>query len=314
MSKQTKPKIIAVVGPTASGKTKLAVALARKFDGEIVSADSRQVYRGMDIGTGKDLKDYDRIPCHLIDVADPNENYNLAEYQSSAIKAIKGILDKNKLPILAGGSGLYAQAVIDGYELNKVAPDPGLRNELEKLTAAELLEKLTKVNPVFAGKLNQSDRANKRRLLRYLEIALNPEIGKKMRVEKKPLFESLVIGIRRGREELEEKIRRRLIERLEKENMIGEVSGLYNRGVSWKRLESFGLEYKWLSFYLKEKIDHEEMMEGLLRDIKKFARRQMAWLRRWERQGRKICWVESEEEAEKLIEKFLDVDSPSCLT
>ena len=171
-------KVIVILGPTASGKTAVGVKLAKALKGEIVSADSRQVYRGMDVGTGKDLAEYGKIPYHLIDVADPQEIFDLAQYQKLAFEAINDILRRGKLPIVAGGSGLYLQALVDGYQLSTVKPDAKLRAGLEQKTLAELQKILAKQNKIFFAKLNNSDRNNKRRLIRYIEITGQKAKGK----------------------------------------------------------------------------------------------------------------------------------------
>ncbi|MBI4812117.1 tRNA (adenosine(37)-N6)-dimethylallyltransferase MiaA [Candidatus Falkowbacteria bacterium] len=330
-----KNKIIVILGPTASGKTGLAVRLAYKFNGEIVSADSRQVYRGMDVGTGKDLKDYHlqipnskfQIPNkiqnskskiqkrarfidishYLIDVVNPRTEFNLAKYQKLAYRAIDGILSRGKLPILVGGTGLYLQAVVDGYRLGGGGADKKLRKELEKMNADKLFGMLKKINPKWANRLNESDRKNKRRLIRYVEI-LKTRKDAKENAERRgkaiKKYDALIIGLTWPKDVLEKRIYKRLIERLEKENMVGEVRGLRKEGLSWKRLESFGLEYKYVSLYLQKKLTYEEMVEKLFIAIRRFAKRQLTWFRRWEGMGAKIRWVKKRKEAEKLISAF----------
>jgi tRNA dimethylallyltransferase len=328
-------KIIVILGPTASGKTGMGVKLAYKYNGEIVSADSRQVYKGMDVGTGKDLDEYMlkipnskfqipnkfkiqnskikkykiiKIPYYLIDIVSPKTEFNAAKYQKLAYEAIDDILRRGKLPILVGGTGLYLQAVVDGYNLSRVKPDKVLRAKLEKKNADRLFALLKKINHKFAGKLNESDRKNKRRLIRYLEIA-NPPAGGRQGTpgdaKKNNKYGALLIGVSRSREILHKRISKRLVERLEKEDMIGEVERLREEGVSWKRLESFGLEYKYISLYLRKKLTYDEMVEKLNTAIRQFAKKQMTWFRRWEGQGREICWVKNRKEAERLIRKFI---------
>lgn len=294
-------KIIVILGPTASGKTRLANELAVKFNGEIVSADSRQVYRGMDIGTGKDLSEYS-VPYHLIDITDPKKQFNLAKYQKLAFKAIDDILKRGKLPILAGGSGLYLQAVVENYRLSEVKKDLALRKKLEKLNAEELFKKLKKLSPKMAAKLNQSDKNNKRRLIRYLEILGQDESFKSRAGKRK--YDALIIGVDCPREELRQRIFKRLILRL-KENMLSEVESLHSRGLSWKRLEDFGLEYKFISLYLKGELDYDEMVEKLNTAIFQFAKRQLTWFKRWEKMGAKINWVKDFKKMEKLVGGFL---------
>lgn len=324
---KNKKKIIVILGPTASGKTGMGVKMAYKFNGEIVSADSRQVYKGMDIGTGKDLKEYiinkkdfadstgsfgrkrpqdDKvsIPYHLIDVVSPKTRFSLAKYQKLAYKAIDDILARGKLPIIVGGTGLYLQAVVDNYNLSNAKLDRKLREKLEKYNVEQLFNKLQKLNSAFADKLHESDKKNKRRLIRYIEIAGSPRTPKNAK-ERQNFYDFLLIGLSWPREVLQERIYKRLIERLEKEDMAGEVKRLHKQGVSWKRLESFGLEYKFVSFYLQKKMDYEEMVEKLNIATRQFAKRQMSWFRRWERHGRKIYWVKNRGEAEKMVKNFL---------
>ena len=318
MDIKRKNKIIVILGPTASGKTSLAVKLAYKFNGEIVSADSRQVYRGMDVGTGKDLCEYEikhkntktqkqeviKISYHLIDVVSPNTRFSLAKYQKLAYKAIEYILKRGKLPIIVGGTGLYLQAIVDGYKLSQVSPDKKSREKLEKLDVNELFKKLRKLKPDFANRLHESDKKNKRRLIRYIEICKDTEcpIGHSVSGAD---YDFLLIGLTWPREILLERIYKRLVEWLENEDMIGEVERLHKQGVSWKRLESFGLEYKYVSLYLRKKLDYKEMIEKTNISIRRFAKKQMSWFRRWERQGAKIYWVKDIGEAEKLVKKFL---------
>lgn len=307
MSKNIKkPKIIVILGTTASGKTSLGIKLAKKFKGEIISADSRQVFKGMDIGTGKDLGDYGKgrykIPYHLIDILDPNEEFNLAKYQQAAHEAIQNILKRGKLPIIVGGTGLYIQALVDAYELAGSAPDPARRKELESKNVEELYKILEGLKKEFAHNLNNSDRHNPRRLIRYIEII---EEGEKTDKKKKENpYEFLLLGVSWPDDILRERINKRLMDRL-KEGMILEVEKLQNEGVSWARLNSFGLEYRFVAWYLQEKLSFEEMLEKLQNAIYRFAKRQKTWFKRWEKQGRKIEWVNDIEEAVSLVKKFL---------
>jgi len=317
-------KIIVILGSTSSGKTGLGVKLAMKFNGEIISADSRQVYKGMDIGTGKDLDKYfvkiknknkstrsfdfaqdDKIciPYHLIDVVGPNTEFNLAKYQKLAVKAVNNVLDRGKLPIIVGGTGLYLQALVDGYNLSAVRPNIILREKLAKLDAENLYYKLEKLDKAKAQKLNNSDRKNKRRLIRYLEIASSPGNFKAEKI--KPDYDALIIGLAWPQEVLKDRIYKRLRHRLEKENMIEEVKKLHSWGVSWKRLEDFGLEYKYISLYLQKKMAIREMTEKLNIAIRQFSKKQMTWFRRWESQGVTIHWIKDKKEANKLVGNFL---------
>ncbi len=306
MSSNELLNIIVILGPTASGKTKLGVQLAANFNGEIVSADSRQVYCGMDIGTGKDLKEYEannkKIKHHLIDVVNPKDDFNLSKYQKLAYTSINDIIKRNKLPIIVGGSGLYLQAIVDGYNLSAESPLQEERFELEKLSVNDLYLILKKLKSGFAEKLNNSDKNNKRRLIRYIELLKNPEKKEKPKQKK---FNSLLIGLKPQKEEMHAKIKKRLKDRLEKENMIGEIEYLLNSGITHKKLENFGLEYKYISFYLKGILDYEEMEAQLFIAIKKFAKKQRTWFARWERQGTQINWVLSYNESKILVNNFL---------
>lgn len=301
-----KTKVLVLLGPTASGKTALGVRLALKYKGEIVSADSRQVYKGMDIGSGKDLGEYKVgkkvVPYHLIDVVSPNTEFNLAKYQKLALKAMADIIKRGKLPIIVGGTGLYLQALVDNYRLSSVKPDLGKRRELEALSREELFQRLEKLKPDFAHKLNNSDKNNPRRLVRYLEIL---EQGSSLEMKKESPYDFLILGLTYPDEVLRERIIKRINNRLEHEDMLGEVKRLHAEGVSWRRLLSFGLEYKFLSQYLLEKLDYESMLQKLSDASYRFAKRQKTWFKRWEKQGRVIESVSSFQEAEKKIESWL---------
>lgn len=329
MATKNNNKIIVILGPTASGKTGLGVELAYKFNGEIISADSRQVYKGMDIGTGKDLAEYwvrvkkdnigeagllrsgctrarndkIKIPYHLIDVVSPKTEFSLAKFKEKAAKAIEDILKRGKIPIIVGGTGLYLQALVDNYNLSPVGPDKKLRNRLERKNSQELLRILKKINFKFANKLHKSDQKNKRRLIRYIEILGNRQQATGSAAKNN--YEFLLIGPTWPREVIRERIDKRLVERLENEGMIKEVERLRKKGVGWKRLIDFGLEYKYISLYLQGKLEYDEMVEKLSIAIKQFAKKQMTWFRRWERQGRNICWVKNRGEAARQVKKFL---------
>ena len=303
--KQNNKKLLVILGPTASGKSDLAIKLAKLFNGEIISADSRQVYKGMDIGSGKvPLKKIkgklysNGIRHHLIDVANPQEYFSAAQYQKLALKAIKDIQKRGKLPILCGGTGLYISSVVEGWQFPKVKPNLKLRKELENLTGEELFLKLKKLD---ARRAKAIDKNNKRRLIRALEIILQ---NKKIEpLKKNPLkMEVLVIGIKKDKEVLRQKIKKRLEKRL-KEGMIKEVKKLKQKGVSSKRLEDFGLEYRWVNRYLEKKIDYKEMKETLEKEIIKYAKRQMTWFKN---KIKRVKWVQLEKEAIILVKKFLE--------
>lgn len=296
--------MIVILGPTASGKTKLAVDLARHLDGEIISADSRQVYRGMDIGTGKDLQEYGNIKYHLVDVADPRGQFSVAEFKRQADRVIEEIASRGKVPMLVGGSGLYLQAVVENFSMeDNEGADERLRAELENKSALELFAMLRKNNQFFAEALNNSDKNNKRRLVRYVELSFSSKT--KSATKLLPKYSSLVLGLMPDKELMEGKIKKRLIERLEKEEMVNEVEGLRRQGVTDKRLKDFGLEYKFITEYLEEKYGYDEMVELLFIAIRQFAKRQITWFKRWEKQGRSIKWIKGQGEAEQLIDEFL---------
>jgi len=300
-----KHKVLVILGTTASGKTGLGVALARQFDGEIVSADSRQVYRGLNVGSGKDLQKYGNIKYHLIGIADPKEIFSVAEYQKKAFAAIDDILQRGKLPIIVGGSGQYLEAVVENYQLSDIKPDMAVRAENENRDAEELFAELKLKNLAFALKLNNSDKNNKRRLIRYLEVVNHSKPGVQSQKPGALPYDFLLLSLTWPKEVLAERIHRRLIERLEKEGLIQEVSDLNDKtGLSWERLESFGLEYKFIARYLQEKIDYEQMAELLERAINQFAKKQMTWFKRWGKK-RKINWLIDKGEAKKMVKDFL---------
>lgn len=303
--KQVKAKILVILGTTASGKTSLGVRLAAELQGEIISADSRQVYKGMDIGTGKDLGEYQvngqKIPYHLIDVASPKITFDLAQYQQETFRAISKILKKKKLPIIVGGSGLYLQAIVDNYQLSAACPDPVKRAKLEKMSVEELFIKLLTLKPDFASRLNNSDKNNPRRLVRYLEII---ETGGSDNIKKESPYDFLLLGLTWPDKILRERIEFRLLERLEKEGMIAEVKKLNQSGVSWQRLESFGLEYKFISQHLLGQLSYATLVEKLSTAIYRFAKRQKTWFKRWQKQGTKINWIKDIASARKEIKKW----------
>jgi len=294
-----KKKLIVILGPTASGKTDLSVKLARKFNGEIVSADSRQVYKGLDIGSGKITKEeMKNIPHYLLDVVSPKRKFSAATYKELAERAINKILKKKKVPFLVGGSPFYIFSVVEGWSFPQLKPDWKLRKKLEKKTNEELLSILKKIDKERAETV---DKKNKRRIIRAIEIAKT--LKKVPKLKKNPRFECLLVGIKKTREELKKLIRKRIVKRL-KQGMIEEVENLHREGLSWKRLEELGLEYRWISRYLQGKITKKEMIENLQKDTEKFAKRQMTWFKA----NKKIYWIKNRKEAEKLIKGFLEVN------
>jgi len=282
--------LITILGPTATGKTKLATALAAMIRGEIISADSRQVYRGMDIGTGKDLDDYSynriKVSYHLIDIVDPGYEYNIFEYQRHFSKAFNEIVSKDKIPILAGGSGMYLDAVINGYELTQVPEDQFLRKQLDRLSDEELREKLHSYEELH----NTTDLIERKRMIRSIEIKeyekLNP--GKKVEM---PEIDSVTFGLSFERHEIRQRITDRLSQRLEN-GMIQEVEQLLAKGLKPEQLTFYGLEYKWLTLYVTGQIGYDAMFANLNTAIHQFAKRQMTWFRRMEKRGTKIYWID----------------------
>lgn len=292
-------KLIVILGPTASGKTDLSINLAKKIKGEIVSADSRQVYKGMDIGSGKITKEEMRsVPHHLLDVANPKIRFSVAQYQKKAIKAIKKIQKKNKIPFLVGGSGFYIQSITDQIIIPEVKPDWKLRKKLEKLNNKQLFKKLKKLDVKRAKSI---DKNNPRRLIRALEIVLKtkkpiPKLGYPA-----PQFDIILIGIKKAEKELKNSIHKRLLKRLKNNAMINEVKKLHKNGLSWKRLEEFGLEYRYVAQHLQNKTSYEKMAESIEKDSRHLAKKQMTWFKR----DKRIKWVSNYKESEDKIKKFL---------
>lgn len=290
-------RLIAIVGPTACGKTQFAVEVARRHDGEILSGDSRQVYRGMDIGTGKDLGDYGEVPYHLIDIAEPGEKYNVYRFQTDFAIAYEDIVSRGRQPILCGGSGLYVEAVLKNYGLLSVPPNKELRETLENKSQEELATILAGYQELH----NVTDLDNKRRTIRAIEIA---DYLKNHEGEGGPLegMESVVIGLNVSRETRRRRITERLRRRL-REGMTDEIEGLIAKGVKAEDLIYYGLEYKYVTMYVTGTITREEMAEQLEIAIHQFAKRQMTWFRGMERRGTKIHWIDAEQPMEKMIEE-----------
>lgn len=287
--------LITILGPTASGKTKYAVRAAKSLDAEILSADSRQVYRGMDIGTGKDLCEYDGVPYHLIDIVDAGTKYNIFEYQRDFEKAYQDIVSRGKKAILCGGSGLYIESVTQGYKLQGVAPNPELRAELERYSDQELIAKLEALKPLH----NNTDYDTRKRLIRALEIAIyqneHPAVESNF-LPKKTKY----IGINVDRDTRNFKIDKRLDQRLE-EGMLAEVQTLLDSGISPEDLIYYGLEYKFITLHLIGELSFKEMRDKLAIAIHQFAKRQMTWFRGMERRGIKIEWVEPDSDINDIL-------------
>ena len=268
-------KIVVILGPTATGKSDLAVKLAKRFNGEIISADSRQVYKGLDIGTGKITRaEMREVPHHLLDVINPRRQFSVSQYEQSANKMIEEILSRGKLPIICGGTGFYIQAITEGLALPPVPPNEKLREQLATKSAPELYEILRKLDAARAATI---DRNNPRRLARAIEIA--ETFGKVSALKKNPKYKSAKIGLSLSPEELKKRIRARLKKRI-KVGMIAEAKKLHAGGLSWKRMEELGLEYRYLSRHLKHQISKDEMTHLLEKEIWRYAKRQMTWFKR----------------------------------
>ncbi len=297
--------MITILGPTASGKTSLVAALAYHLDAEIISADSRQVYQGMDIGTGKDLADYTvagkHIPYHLIDICKAGSKYNVYQYQQDFLEVYNKIKETNKLPILCGGSGLYLEAILKGYHLSTVPPNEKLRNQLNEMSHESLIQMLVEIQEQLNTKMhNSTDLDSKQRTIRAIEI------GKHMLTEADPKtnfpeIPSLIIGVDIDREERRRKITTRLHQRLE-EGMIEEVKQLLNQGIAPEDLIYYGLEYKFVTEHIIGKLSYNEMVRQLEIAIHQFAKRQMTWFRGMERRGIKINWINASLPMEEKIE------------
>lgn len=283
--------LIAIIGPTASGKTSLATALAYDLDSEIISGDSRQVYRGMDIGTGKDLEDYvvegRQIPYHLIDIVEPGYKYNVFEYQRDFLKAYEDICRRGKLPILCGGTGMYVESVLKGYRLLPVPENPALRERL----SGKSLDELTAILSTYKKLHNSTDVDTVKRAVRAIEIE---EYYRQTPVQERefPHLKSLIIGVSIDRDLRRKKISERLRERLDA-GMVEEVRGLLGRGIAPEDLIYYGLEYKYLTLYVTGQMTHAEMVHDLEIAIHQFAKRQMTWFRGMERRGFNIHWIDA---------------------
>lgn len=295
--------MLAVVGPTACGKTSLAVDLALSIDrAEIISADSRQVYRGMDIGTGKDLAEYTRgdvtVPSHLLDIVDAGEKYNLFEFQHDFLKAYEDIKARGAYPVMCGGSGLYVESVLRGYRLLPVPENPALRARLEEKS----LEELTAILAGYKSLHNNTDTDSKKRAIRAIEIE-EYYLSRPVEERSFPQINALVVGVSVDREVRRERISRRLRERL-KEGMVEEVRALLDGGLDPDQLIYYGLEYKYLTLYLTGAMGYDDMVRGLEIAIHQFAKRQMTWFRGMEKRGVDIRWVDASLERGQLVEQI----------
>ena len=316
-----KQRMITILGPTASGKTPLAAALASEIGGEILSADSRQVYRRMDIGTGKDLADYTitnnhepitnnhepiTIPYHLIDICEPGTKYNLFQYQQDFYDAYRDVVSRGAVPILCGGTGLYIEAVLKGYRLSPVPQNPELRARLENKSLDELTQMLVALKEQNGSTMhNKTDVDSCQRAIRAIEIE-EYNLHTPMPKRDLPPIDSLIIGVNIDRELRREKITRRLKARLE-EGMIDEVKGLLDEGIPADDLIYYGLEYKFVTEYLVGKTTYDEMFTRLEIAIHQFAKRQMTWFRGMERRGFQIHWIDATLPMDEKVNRILQI-------
>ena len=279
--------LLTILGPTASGKTRLAVALAGELNGEIISADSRQVFLGMDIGSGKDLHEYGDVPFHLIDILNPGEEFSVFAFQRLFTEAFEGITARGRLALLCGGTGMYLDAALRGYRLVEVPEDEGVRAELAARSDAELAAMLRELRP---EQHNTTDLADRQRTIRAIEIARH-ERNRTTGPEPFPHIRPLVIGIRWERAVLRRRITERLIQRLES-GMIEEVQRLHDGGIAWERLDYYGLEYRYVGAFLRRELTRNDLFQRLNSAIHDFAKRQETWFRRMERNGVSVHWVD----------------------
>ena len=296
-------KLIVILGPTAVGKTKFAVQLANIFNGEIISADSRQVYKSMDIGTGKDLNEYTidkkQIPYHLINTISPTEEYDLFSFQKDFYNSFSSICKKNKTPFLVGGTGLYIHSILKNYQLVDVNFNSVRGKELSKIETEKLLYLL---NSVERNLHNTTDTLDRTRIIKAILIAENKSNNSIPKID----FEPLVLGIGEDRKIIKSRITIRLKDRL-KNGMIEEVENLISQGITFEKLDYFGLEYKFIGKYLQNQLTYNDMYQKLNSAIHQFSKRQMTWFRKMEREGIDINWLEFKEldKAEQLIKNFL---------
>jgi tRNA dimethylallyltransferase len=294
-----KPKIIVILGPTATGKSDLAVHLAKKFKGEVISADSRQVYRGLNIGTGKITADeMQGVPHHLLDITEPQERFTVVKFQELAREKISEIFSRGHIPIICGGTGFYIESLLTGSVLPEVKPDEELKNELAKKTPGELFNMLQKLDPVRAKNI---DPKNSRRLIRSIELA--QALGSVPKIQSiSPDYSYLKIGLNLPPEELKNKIKLRLNKRL-KMGMIDEAKNLHEKGLSFERMIELGLEYKYLALFLKGEISEQEMKTVLEHEIWHYAKRQMTWFKR----DKEIKWFypDHNQEIDQCVREFL---------
>ncbi|MGB4291789.1 MAG: tRNA (adenosine(37)-N6)-dimethylallyltransferase MiaA [Bacteroidales bacterium] len=302
---RTEYDLVIITGPTASGKTALAAALAARIGGEVISADSRQVYRKMNLGTGKDYSDYvvdgRQIPVHLIDIVEPGYKYNVFEFQRDFLKVYEDIKSRGKFPVVCGGSGMYIDSIVSGYKLAEVPPNPELRKELENKTLAELTEILKQYKRLH----NKTDIDTVKRAVRAIEIEKYYEAHRDI-IRDFPKLKSLVTGVFFDRETRRKRISERLKQRMDA-GMVKEVQELLESGIDSDTLVYYGLEYKYITLYLTGQLSYDEMYRQLEIAIHQFAKRQMTWFRGMERKGVKIHWIDGNLPLEAKIEKIMEL-------
>lgn len=302
---RTEYDLVIITGPTASGKTALAAALAARIGGEVISADSRQVYRRMNLGTGKDYSDYvvdgRQIPVHLIDIVEPGYKYNVFEFQRDFLKVYEDIKSRGKFPVVCGGSGMYIDSIVSGYKLAEVPPNPELRKELENKTLAELTEILKQYKRLH----NKTDIDTVKRAVRAIEIEKYYEAHRD-NIRDFPKLKSLVTGVFFDRETRRKRISERLKQRMDA-GMVKEVQELLESGIDSDTLVYYGLEYKYITLYLTGQLSYDEMYRQLEIAIHQFAKRQMTWFRGMERKGVKIHWIDGNLLLEAKIEKIMEL-------
>ncbi|MCI5051001.1 MAG: tRNA (adenosine(37)-N6)-dimethylallyltransferase MiaA [Candidatus Pacebacteria bacterium] len=288
-----KKKVIVICGPTATGKTSLSIMLAKKFNAEVISADSRQIYKGLDIGTAKVTEEEkEGVPHHMLDIAGPQDIYSVQEYVQEATKIIRQLHKENKIPIICGGSGMYIDSLVCGTQFPKVPPNYALRKELEKKSTDELYSLLKQQDPRRAKTI---DPDNPVRLVRALEV-INA-IGVVPKIKKQSEYKTLYIGLDLPKEQLNERIKKRIVERFENEGMLQEAIDLHTNGLNYERMEQLGLEYRYMARYLEKKISYDEMIEQLTTKTIQFAKRQRTWFKR----NKNIQWFDPQKDSSQIV-------------
>ncbi len=299
MPKKRLPKLIVILGPTSSGKSEMGVLLAKKFRGEIISADSRQVYKGMDIGSGKiSEKEMRGVPHHLLSIVSPKRIFTAEQYRKKSLREISGIVRRGNFPILVGGTPFYIKAITENFALPAVPPNLALRKKFEKKSAGELFAMLKAKDP---GRAKTIDAHNKHRLIRALEIIAATKKAVPTLKKSPSNFDILILGIKREQQDLQKRIAKRIASRL-RQGMVAEVKKLHENGLSWKRLENFGMEYRFVAQFLQGKISRDEMIKSIQKSNKHYVKKQMMW---WKNDP-KIHWIQNTAQAATLIKKLLE--------